>query len=144
MMLGALTVIAGLLWLWLYARGGRLLPLILSHILLAVLAHSMLPERLMLSMRVGADALPLLARHRWLAADRKWRIVRVLASSEYFAHCGGTDPAFARALYRDAFGASPNPLRSSAGPHPGQSLSRGCRRRFLGQRRVSPGFRQNK
>ena len=46
-----------MIWIMLYSRSGRLAPLILSHMILATLAHGGLPERLTYDMRVGSSAL---------------------------------------------------------------------------------------
>lgn len=97
----AITGTAALAWVVVYQHTGRLLPLVASHLLLAVLAHGLLPERLVYNMRVGAQAADL-RKDRQLAyrSDTRARL-RVLASDAYYAGHGGTDEAFVGALYRD-------------------------------------------
>src|SRR6185312_5069035 len=48
----AITCLAGVVWIVLYQRTDRLAPLVLSHMILATLAHGGLPERLTYDMRV--------------------------------------------------------------------------------------------
>jgi len=107
----AITLLAGLVWVALYQRGGRLAPLIASHMILATLAHGGLPERLTYDMRVGITATADLDRFAALEDPRIRQINRRLkenrddlrhfASPEYYQAQGGTDPAFIRGLFRD-------------------------------------------
>ncbi len=107
----AITLIAGLAWIALYRRSGRLAPLVASHMILATLAHGGLPERLTYDMRVGMTAL---ADHGRFAAleDPKVRQInrrlkenradlRHFTSDAYYQAQGATDPALIRALFRD-------------------------------------------
>ena len=64
-----LTATAAVLWLWLYQRGGRLLPLMTSHLAVAVLVHGFWPERLICEMRVGSAAVELRQRRGMVAAQ---------------------------------------------------------------------------
>ena len=59
--LSLLTVVAAPVWCGLYARGGRLLPLVISHLLLAILVRGACGDAIY-NMRVGASVLPLLPR----------------------------------------------------------------------------------
>ena len=52
----AITSLAGVAWIISYQRSGRLAPLVVSHMILATLAHGALPERLTFDMRVGSTA----------------------------------------------------------------------------------------
>ena len=107
----AITLLAGLVWVGLYQRSGRIAPLVASHMLLATLAHGGLPERLTYDMRVGLSAV--VDQPRFVALENpKTRLInrrlkehraalRHFASAEYYQAQGGTDPAFIRGLLRD-------------------------------------------
>jgi len=110
----AITTLAGVVWIALYRRSGRLAPLVVSHMILATLAHGGLPERLTYDMRVGLTATADLKRFAELADPRVRLVNRRLkesradlkryASSEYFRDQGGSTPDFIRGLHRDIFG----------------------------------------
>ena len=107
----AITLIAGLAWVVLYRRSGRLAPLVASHMVLATLAHGALPERLTYDMRVGMTATADSARFAALEDPHVRQINRRLkehrddlrrySAPAYYQAQGGTDPAFIRALCRD-------------------------------------------
>ncbi len=107
----AITLLAGLVWVGLYRRSGRLAPLVASHMVLATLAHGALPERLTYDMRVGMTATADQSRFTALEDPRVRQINRRLkenrddlrhySSAAYYEAQGGTDPAFIRALFRD-------------------------------------------
>jgi membrane protease YdiL (CAAX protease family) len=107
----AITFLAGLAWIGLYRRTGRLAPLVLSHMVLATLAHGALPERLTYDMRVGLTATADLKRFEDLN-DPKTRLInrrlkenraslKHFTSREYFDTQGGDLPGFIRGLFRD-------------------------------------------
>jgi hypothetical protein len=98
-----LTAAAAVLWLWLYQRGGCLLPLIASHLTVAVLVHGLWPERLICEMRVGSAALELQERRAIVHSAGGRLLLRVLASEEYYGRQGGNDRAYIVALYHDLF-----------------------------------------
>ena len=107
----AITLIAGLAWVGLYRRSGRLAPLVASHMVLATLAHGGLPERLTYDMRVGMTAVADMDRFANLADPKARQINRRLkehrdelkyyTSAAYDQAQGGTDPGFIRGLFRD-------------------------------------------
>ena len=110
----AITLIGALAWVVLYQRGGRLAPLVASHMILATLAHGGLPERMTYDMRVGMTAVADLPRFEALSDPKARRSNRRLkehrdelrhyTSAEYYAAQGGTDPGFVRGLFRDVLG----------------------------------------
>lgn len=108
-LLVALTILAGGLWCWLYQRMGRLLPLIVSHVLLATLAHAAFDEHLIYDLRVGAKLLPRLEREARLRSEGKLETVRALSSEAYFAKHGQDQRAFVTALYGDVLQRRPEP-----------------------------------
>jgi hypothetical protein len=114
----AITVIAGSAWIWLYQRTGRLAPLVLSHMILATLAHGGLPERLTYDMRVGQSATADLKRFAELS-NPKYRVairrlkenrsdLKYYTSAEYFQAQGDNLPGFIRGLYRDILNRPPS------------------------------------
>ena len=110
----AITTLAGLVWIFFYQRTGRLAPLVLSHMILATLAHGGLPERLTYDMRVGSTATADMKRFRELNDPRIRVINRRLkdhraslkryASPAYYDAQGGDLPGFIRGLFRDILG----------------------------------------
>jgi len=110
----AITSLAGVVWIILYQRSGRLAPLVVSHMILATLAHGALPERLTFDMRVGSTAMADTKRFEELNDPRIRVINRRLkenraslkhfTSQTYFDAQGGTMPALIRGLLRDILG----------------------------------------
>jgi membrane protease YdiL (CAAX protease family) len=110
----AITFLGGSAWIFFYQRSGRLAPLVLSHMILATLAHGALPERLTFDMRVGSTALADLKRFDELNDPRIRRINRRLkdhraslklySSEPYYQSQGGTMPGLIRGLFRDILG----------------------------------------
>ena len=110
----AITLLAALVWVGLYQRSGRIAPLIVSHMILATLAHGALPERLTYDMRVGLTAIADQTRFQSLENPKTRLINRRLkehraallhfSSVEYYQAEGGTDTAFIRGLFRDLLG----------------------------------------
>ena len=107
----AITFLAGMVWVGFYQRGGRLAPLVVSHMILATLAHGALPERLTYDMRVGSMATADMNRFEQLN-DPKIRVInrrlkdnraslKYYASEPYFQAQGGTLPGLIRGLFRD-------------------------------------------
>ncbi|MCI0356487.1 MAG: CPBP family glutamic-type intramembrane protease [Acidobacteria bacterium] len=96
---------AGRLWILLYERTGRILPVMASHFVLAVLLHGLWPERLHLDLRVGSQAAFRLQEQR--RENEQRRRLQELASPEYYARQGGTDEQFLRGLYRDVLAREP-------------------------------------
>lgn len=110
----AITTLAGAAWIFFYQRTGRLAPLVLSHMILATLAHGGLPERLTYDMRVGSTATADMKRFRELN-DPRIRVInrrlkdhraslRRYTSPAYYDAQGGDLPGFVRGLFRDLLG----------------------------------------
>ncbi len=106
-----ITTVAGVVWIALYQRTGRLAPLILSHMILATLAHGGLPERLTYDMRVGLTATADLKRFETLndpkvrkgnrrLKENRASLIR-FSSDAYYQAQGGNLPGFIRGLFRD-------------------------------------------
>ena len=110
----AITTLAGAVWIYFYQRTGRLAPLILSHMILATLAHGGLPERLTYDMRVGLTAIADMKRFEELNDPRIRLINRRLkeqrsnlkyySSPQYYDSRGGDLPGFISGLFRDILG----------------------------------------
>ena len=107
----AITLLAGEVWILLYQRTGRLAPLVFCHMVLATMAHGILPERLTYDMRVGHTATADMKRFEDLKDPRNREINRRLkenraellrySSVDYYQSQGGDFPGFVRGLYRD-------------------------------------------
>jgi len=112
-----ITSLAGVIWIFFYQRSGRLAPLVLSHMILATLAHGALPERLTFDMRVGSTAMADMKRFEELNDPRIRRINRRLkenranlkhyTSDAYYQAQGGTMPGFLRGIFRDILNRTP-------------------------------------
>jgi CAAX prenyl protease-like protein len=96
-----ITALAAAIWIWLFEHHGRLLPLMVSHLVLAVLAHGVLPERLHYDLRVGSEAFEHLRLRRLAYSEETRAALRVLTTEQYYQSHGGTAEGFARALYTD-------------------------------------------
>jgi membrane protease YdiL (CAAX protease family) len=114
----AITFIAGSAWIFLYQRTGRIAPLVVSHMILATLAHGGLPERLTYDMRVGLTATADRKRFEDLN-NPKYRVgirrlkenradLKRFSSTEYFQAQGNTLPSFIRGLFRDILNRTPS------------------------------------
>ncbi len=110
----AITALAGAVWVAFYRRTGRLAPLVASHMVLAILAHGVLPERLTYDMRVGQAATADMKRFEELN-DPRIRVInrrlkenraslKYYASEAYYEARGGTLPGLIRGLFRDVLG----------------------------------------
>lgn len=102
-----LTSAGAYFWSCLYERSGRVVPLVVSHLALAVLAHSAIPERLNYNMRIGAGALVKRDCYRQIDAPPLRELSRILRSDHYYRACGATGQRFVECLYQDALGETP-------------------------------------
>ena len=96
--------IAGPVWFLLFLYGGRLIPIVLSHIILASFLRFAIPSHMHLGLSVGARALPKLQVVLWLEKHRLWPDVKKYSSKEYFKNQGGTNKLFIHGCYRDILG----------------------------------------
>lgn len=102
-----ITALASLAWIWLYETSGRLLPVIFSQIVLILLAHGVLPERLVYDMRVGSQATALLQRNGATYQERVREKLRIYGVPEYYTRHGNTDKGFVVGMYQDVLGRTP-------------------------------------
>jgi hypothetical protein len=107
-----LSGMGGGVWVWLYARHGRIVPLVVSHFLLALLAHSALPEDVIEDMRVGIRLQEERARRALGDDPAVQRTFDEIRSPEYYARQGGTAQGFVWALYRDVLHRSPSAVEA--------------------------------
>ncbi len=98
------TFITGPVWFLLFLYGGRLIPIVLSHIILASFLRFATPSHIHLGLGVGARVLPKLTTVLWLDNHRLWPDVRRYSSKEYFNNQGGTNELFIHGCYRDILG----------------------------------------
>ncbi len=103
----AVTFVAAAVWIALYRRSRRLLPLVVSHALLWVAGYVLIPPRLSWDLKVGHEAWADRARYETLADATSRRILRQVTSPSYLDRIGGTDRAWVIALYRDILGRVP-------------------------------------
>jgi hypothetical protein len=108
--LAAVTAASALVWIGLFRRRGFLGPLIASHILLAMLAYSALPDRLSLRLRVGVCARGDLAHYAALEAPSAQAFLRELAAPGAVERLwGGDAAACVQDLYQLIFGRPATP-----------------------------------
>lgn len=105
--LTALTMAAGLMWIVLYARSRRIVPLFVSHAVLVGLVYGALPERLTFDLRPGVSAAKNLDVYRILNRPDTREFLTRAASPEYLAGAGGTAAGVVGALHRDVLGRAP-------------------------------------
>lgn len=101
LLLAGLAVVAAAVWLFLFERSQRLAPLIASHIVLAVVAAAVFPERLSYNLAVGRNALPVAQNYERLTEGAPAGKYEEWKSNAYYEKNGNADRAFIIALYRD-------------------------------------------
>lgn len=99
--LTAIVTGSAALWLFLFGRSRRLPPLIVSHIVLAVLAAALFPERLTYNLAVGSNALPVAQNYARLAKGDLAAKYEEWKSDAYYRKNGNSGRDFIVALYRD-------------------------------------------
>jgi len=102
-----LTFIAGLVWMTLFLRYRRLLPLVVSHVVLWAFAYAAIPERFSANLHVGLGARDTWPRFVTLQQPWAREILRVVGSEAYWQGAGASPEGFVRALYRDVLGRVP-------------------------------------
>jgi len=107
LVLAALTMAAGLMWIVLYARSRRIVPLLVSHAVLVSLAYGALPERLTFDLQVGVSAAKREDVYRILNRADTREFLTHASSPEYAAGAGGTPAGVVEALHRDVLGRAP-------------------------------------
>ncbi len=87
-----------------FSRSRRLLPVTVFHILLAILAAVIFPERLTYNFAVGRNAMPILKNYALLSEEPLSSRYDEWKSDDYYEKNGSSDRAFIAALYRDVLG----------------------------------------
>ncbi len=121
--LAGATALGAAMWLILYRRSQRLLPVILSHTLLAAMA-STLPGRLLNEMEVGASARLTAEGYVLLRSEDRQPLLEKLNSPRYFSYRGGTEAGYVAGLYRDVLGRLATTEEVSYGVEQLQTISR--------------------
>ena len=103
----ASTTILGAMWMVLFARHGRVLPLIVSHATLAALAFVIVPPQWNCELNVGIVAQKKQPKYRVLKLPETRKILETVTSDDYFKSSGGTNRDFMKSLYRDMLGRTP-------------------------------------
>jgi membrane protease YdiL (CAAX protease family) len=91
------------LWMTLYSRHRRLLPVIVSHAVLSGVAYLALPPQWNCELNVGIVAQRRLPRYRTLRSPQTQEILEKICSQT----SAGTNQAFIRLLYRDMLDRTP-------------------------------------
>lgn len=104
-----LTTFSSMVWMILYCRFGRILPLIVSHATLAILLHGLLPMQWTLNLRVGSEALSLRKENDVLFTNDAHLFLSRVTTEEFYREVGGTPKGFVRALYLELLGYYPQP-----------------------------------
>ncbi len=106
--LTSLTVLGGTVWVGLYQRQRLLAPLVASHVVLAVLAHGLLPKRWSYDMRVGSGAQESIYRYKALKHPETRTLLRRICTPDYYWE-HAEDDAYVMALYGDLLKREPEP-----------------------------------
>ncbi len=100
LVLTAVTMFGGWAWIALFGRGGRVVPLMISHLALALLVHGLVPERYTLCLRIGAGAAEIEAHlYKTRTAEHR-RHMHLLMSDKYTQRWGEGDD-FIRGAFFD-------------------------------------------
>ncbi len=106
--LTSLSVLGGAVWVGLYQRQRLLAPLVASHVVIAVLAHGLLPKRWSYDMRVGSGAQESIYRYEALNHPETRTLLRRICTPEYDRE-HAEDEAYVVALYADLLKREPDP-----------------------------------
>lgn len=93
-----------LVWVSLFRRSKRLVPLLIAHAVLAILAAAAVPGRLTYGMRVGASALEVRPGYRLLERSDSRELLGVVTSDAYRQRYGGRNREVVEGLYADLLG----------------------------------------
>ncbi len=96
------------IWLWLYGRHrGAVVPLVLSHLVLALVLRLVVVDVVHLNLAVGARAVPAARRLVWLHRNDLWSTVQRYSSAQYYAAHGASPRPYVQALFADTLGTEP-------------------------------------
>jgi hypothetical protein len=98
------TFLVAPIWFWSYAYGHRIVPLVLSHLILAAFVRFALPSHIHLDLRVGGRAVPQVEELIWLNEQGLWSRVNHYSSETYFSNQGGNAHEYIHGCYRDILG----------------------------------------
>lgn len=101
------TFFLGLLWMALFTRNGRIIPIIVSHAILSAIAFAAIPPQWNCELLVGVMAQRKAPQYRALKSPQTRIMLETVTSRDYFSSSGGTDRGFIKSLYRDMLGRVP-------------------------------------
>ena len=95
------TFVFGWVWVWLFRRGRRLAPLILSHAILAMVVFATLPDWVSHNLHVGRFEVERAPVYRLLASHEVRGALRDATSADYYRRQGGDDRAWVSSVFED-------------------------------------------
>lgn len=95
------TLLVAPAWFWLYTGGARLLPVIASHLLLAVVIRFAVASHIHFDLNVGARGMKELREVFWLKEHDLWARVGEYSSPAYFDSKDCDYRRFIQGLYLD-------------------------------------------
>lgn len=107
LVLAVSTTILGAMWMILFSRHRRIVPLIVSHATLAALAFVIVPPQWSCELNVGVAAQRKQPKYRVLRLSETREILETVTSDDYFKSKGGTNQDFIKSLYRDMLRRTP-------------------------------------
>jgi hypothetical protein len=110
-----LTVAAAPVWCLVFINGGgRLLPVIASHLILILLANLAIPRDIHLGFAIGPRAIPRLHMLEFIYEHNAFQRLNELGSYAFYQRVGGTDALFVEELYRRLECRAPSPSESAS------------------------------
>jgi membrane protease YdiL (CAAX protease family) len=99
--LALMAAAVAVMWLFLFERSRRLVPLMVSHLVLVIIAAALFPERLAYNLAVGRNALPIARYYERVAEGTLAGRYDEWKSDAYYEKHGHSDRTYIIALYRD-------------------------------------------
>jgi hypothetical protein len=110
-----LTVAVAPVWCLIFIKGGgRLIPVIASHLVLVLLAKLAIPRDIHLGFAIGPRAIPRLHMLEFIYAHNAFQLLSELGSYAFYQRAGGTDVLFIEELYRRLERGTPSPSESDS------------------------------
>lgn len=101
------TVFLGAMWIVLFSRHRRIVPIVVSHAMLSAIAFVALPPQWNCELNVGVIALKRQPEYRVLRLRETRKTMERVTSDAYFNSSGATDRDFIKSLYRDMLSRTP-------------------------------------
>lgn len=101
------TMFLGAMWIVLFSRHRRIMPIVVSHAMLSAITFVALPPQWNCELNVGVIALKRQPEYHVLRLQETRKKMERVTSDAYFKSSGGTNRDFIKSLYRDMLRRTP-------------------------------------